>query len=99
MAGGAAIQVAAVAGEPGARVLLSVRPETLRPVLPGDASSSVLAVRLVMREFLGPIVTLHATLPDGAPIRVAALGSHDAEPGQTLTLAYDPAQIIAYAAP
>jgi hypothetical protein len=54
-----------------------------------------------MREFLGPILRLHATLPDGTAIRVAALGGQvvGAEPGGELQLGYDPAQILVYPAP
>ena len=61
--------------------------------------------RLLLREFLGPILRLHAALPDGTPIRVAVLGGQ-ATPQRTpqtadgtLRLAYDPAQITLYPAP
>jgi iron(III) transport system ATP-binding protein len=99
-AGGAELQVAGRAGAPGDRVLLSIRPETLR-VLEPAAAGPRLGVRLTLREFLGPIQRLHATLPDGTAIRVAALGSQElrAVPGDELALGYDPAQIIAYPAP
>ncbi len=56
---------------PGSRVLLSIRPETLRLVTgPTPPRSSPAA----LREFLGPMQRLHATLPDGTMIRISALG-------------------------
>ena len=96
-AGGA---VLGVPGAPGANVLLSIRPETLRVVEP-HAGCATIEARLTLREFLGPVQRLHAALPDGTPIRVAALGTEDLRipPNGVLTLAYDPAQITLYPAP
>jgi ABC-type Fe3+/spermidine/putrescine transport system ATPase subunit len=84
---------------PGAPVLLSVRPEALQ--LRDGSGGSLVHARLALREFLGPVQRLHATLPDGTQIRIAALGGQalDVSPGAALTLAYDPAQITAYPAP
>jgi len=100
-AGGAVFQVRGQAGAPGAEVLLSVRPETLRLVDGADAGSPALAVRLELREFLGTLLRLHAALPDGTPIRVVTLGGQGTPSGADgmMSLAYDPAQIIAYPAP
>ncbi len=100
-AGGAAFQVLGKAGAPGIKVLLSIRPETMRLVDRPDAGSPALAVRLRLREFLGPLLRLHAALPDGTPIRVVILGGQKTQPAAdgTLSLAYDPAQIVAYPAP
>ncbi|OAF14984.1 ABC transporter [Bradyrhizobium centrolobii] len=83
---------------PGASVLLSVRPEALRL---GDGSGGALVqARLALREFLGPMQRLHATLPDGTQIRISALGGQvfDGSPGAPLALSYDPAQITAFPA-
>jgi len=98
--GGAQVQVPGRIGVPGDRVLLSIRPETLR-LVEGEAAGPRLTTRLTMREFLGPILRLHATLPDGTAIRIAALGGQavGAAPGGALQLAYDPAQILVYPAP
>ena len=93
--GGAEIHVATITGGPGARVALSIRPETLRLANTGPT----LPARLVMREFLGPTTVLHATLPDGTPIRIAVLGETAITPGDDFALTYDPAQITAFAAP
>jgi len=99
-AGGAALRVQGQVGAAGDKVLLSIRPETLRIVTGDNTGAPRLTVRLTMREFLGPILRLHATLPDGAAIRIAALGGQDVPvtPGGELAVAYDPAQIIAYPA-
>jgi ABC-type Fe3+/spermidine/putrescine transport system ATPase subunit len=84
---------------PGAPVLLSLRPEALR--LADGTDGHLVQARLALREFLGPVQRLHATLPDGTPLRVSALGgaAFDALPGAPLVLSYDPAQIIAFPAP
>jgi iron(III) transport system ATP-binding protein len=99
-AGGAELRVQGAVAAPGDRVLLSIRPETLRLVA-GDYTGPRITARLTLREFLGPILHLHATLPDGAAIRVAALGCQKVAvaPDGELVLGYDPAQIILYPAP
>ena len=99
-AGGAAFQVRGQAGAPGAKVLLSIRPETMRPVDRPDAGGPAVAARLQLREFLGPLLRLHAALPDGTPIRVLMLGGQGVPPAAdgALSLAYDPAQITVFPA-
>ncbi len=99
-AGGAAFHVRRAAGAVGERVLLSVRPETMR-VLEREADGPAVSATLVLREFLGPTLRLHAVLPDGTALRVAALGGEDIRSGTggALLLGYDPAQIIVYPAP
>ena len=100
-AGGVAFQVRGQVGSPGDHVLLSIRPETMQVVDRLDAVSPTVVARLHLREFLGPILRLHATLPDGTPVRVAALGGQMAPLAAdgTLRLSYDPAQIVVYPAP
>ncbi len=99
-AGGLEMAVPGRAGAPGDRVLLSIRPETLR-LLDTGSSGPRLDARLTLREFLGPIQRLHAVLPDGTVIRVAVLGGQavPTAPGAALALGYDPAQVIVYPAP
>jgi iron(III) transport system ATP-binding protein len=93
---GTTISVPGKVGEAGQKLLLSIRPEALR--LADGAQGPLLHAKLVLREFLGQIQRLHATLPDGTPLRISALGGHHvgATAGSTLAFAYDPAQIIAY---
>ena len=100
LVGGIELRVPGEVGAAGERVLLSIRPETLRLVEDGAPGHQV-AARLTLREFLGPILRLHATLPDGTAIRVAALGGQmvRTEPGGDLLLGYDPTQILVYPAP
>ena len=100
LVGGTELRVPGAVGAPGDRVLLSIRPETLR-VIGDEGAGHRIVARLTLREFLGPILRLHATLPDGTAIRVAALGGEvvRTEPGGALSLGYDPAQILVYPAP
>ena len=98
-AAGTEFMVRGEVASPGAPVLLSVRPEALRL---GDGSGGPLVqARLALREFLGPMQRLHATLPDGTQIRISALGGQvfDSSLGAPLALAYDPVQITAFPAP
>jgi ABC-type Fe3+/spermidine/putrescine transport system ATPase subunit len=83
----------------GQKLFLSIRPEALW--LANGSDGPVLQAKLVLREFLGQIQRLHATLPDGTQIRISTLGSLQvtAAAGTELALAYDPAQIIVYAEP
>jgi ABC-type Fe3+/spermidine/putrescine transport system ATPase subunit len=96
---GTTIRVPGQVGEPGRKLLLSIRPEALRLTDSADAHP-LLHGKLVLREFLGQIQRLHATLPDGTPIRASELGARriEATAGSALAFAYDPAQIIAYPA-
>jgi ABC-type Fe3+/spermidine/putrescine transport system ATPase subunit len=82
--------------ETGQKLFLSIRPESLR--LGQGSERPVLHAKLVLREFLGQIQRLHATLPDGTTIRVSTLGSLQVgvPAGAELAFAYDPAQIILY---
>lgn len=99
-AAGAVFRVRGVTGKPGDPVLLSIRPETMR-VLDAEAAGPRVTATLALREFLGPTLRLHTTLPDGTPLRVAALGGQEIGQGVggVLLLGYDPAQIILYPAP
>jgi len=83
----------------GQKVLLSIRPEFLR--LAQGSEGAVLRAKLVLREFLGQIQRLHATLPDGTQIRVSMLGSLQVPvtAGSDVAFAYDPAQITVYPQP
>jgi ABC-type Fe3+/spermidine/putrescine transport system ATPase subunit len=98
-AGGTTICVNGSVAPPGGKVLLSIRPEALRLVQQSDGP--LLRARLVLREFLGQIQRLHAALPDGTAIRVSTLGDSLAgmDEGAPLTLAYDPAHVLAFPAP
>jgi iron(III) transport system ATP-binding protein len=96
---GAILSVHGKVAEPGQKVLLSIRPEALRPA--GNSDSRLLHTTLVLREFLGQIERLHTAMPDGTPLRVSALSSPRVmvEQGASLALAYDPTQIVVFPAP
>ena len=96
---GTTISVHGKVAQTGQKLFLSIRPEALRLV--EDSEGPVLQAKLVLREFLGQIQRLHATLPDGTQIRVSTLGSLQvaATAGASLAFAYDPAQITVYPAP
>jgi ABC-type Fe3+/spermidine/putrescine transport system ATPase subunit len=93
---GTTIAVDGKVANAGQKLFLSIRPEALR--LANGADGPALQAKLVLREFLGQIQRLHATLPDGTQIRISTLGSLPvaAGTGDELALAYDPAQIIVY---
>ena len=95
---GTTISVRGKVASVGQKVLLSIRPEALR--LAEGSDGPLLQTELVLREFLGQIQRLHAALPDGTPIRISTLSGRQVNKmaGAALTLAYDPAQIIAYPA-
>jgi ABC-type Fe3+/spermidine/putrescine transport system ATPase subunit len=85
---------------PGGRVMLSIRPETLRLAAAGSDLPR-LSARLQMREFLGSVVRLHLALADGTPIRVSVLSGDDnaLQRDRQVELAYDPAQILTFVVP
>ena len=87
----------------GETIAFSLRPETLRPVVPGDAPPSgwaVVTARLEQVEFLGALTRMAMSLADGTRLRVAALDLPTGWVHQagTVELAYDPARITAFAA-
>jgi iron(III) transport system ATP-binding protein len=85
----------------GERVMLSIRPETLRLASADDPRLPRLGVRLEMREFLGSLVRLHVALSDGTPLRVSVLSGDErlAHRGGELELVYDPAQVLVFPVP
>ncbi len=94
--GGMEVAVQGRIAEAGAHVVLAIRPEALR--IANDEPG--LRVRVETREFLGPVLRLHATLPDRTTLRVSALGTAAIRiaPGEEVTLGYDPAQVVAFPA-
>ena len=96
---GTTIAVDGKVANAGQKLFLSIRPEALW--LADGSDLPVLQAKLVLREFLGQIQRLHATLPDGTQIRISTLGSVQvtAAAGTELAFAYDPAQIIVYPEP
>jgi ABC-type Fe3+/spermidine/putrescine transport system ATPase subunit len=79
-------------------VTVALRPEALRLVAPGAAAPAgwaTLAAQLAGVEFLGALTRLRVMLAGGTALTVATLEMHAAlQLGQTLTVAYDPADAV-----
>jgi ABC-type Fe3+/spermidine/putrescine transport system ATPase subunit len=91
---GAAV-IRAPGEEAGARVTLSLRPETLRLLAPDEAAPpgwSTLAGTLGEVEYLGALTRFAVQLPDGPPLQLMALSAPP--PAERVTVAYDPTQVV-----
>jgi hypothetical protein len=87
----------------GETVSFSLRPESLRLVLPGGAVPEgwpVLEAQLARVEFLGAMTRAELLLTDGSMLRLAATElPPDTAAGARLSLTYDPAQVTLFEAP
>ena len=100
--GGQELVVPGDAGPAGQSIALSLRPEALRLVAPGEAPApgwAAIEARLSRVEFLGALTRLDLTLAGETLLRVALL---DLRPDQlpailgTITVAYDPARVTLF---
>jgi iron(III) transport system ATP-binding protein len=101
--GGQEFRLAAHGAKPRQTIAFSLRPETLRPVAPGETPPpgwAVVTARLEHVEFLGALTRMDMSLGDGTRLRVAALDLPTGWVRQsgTVELAYDPARITAFPA-
>ncbi|MGB9367298.1 MAG: ABC transporter ATP-binding protein [Xanthobacteraceae bacterium] len=97
---GIALRVAGVQGNVGDNVVLSLRPEALRLLSPGEAAPArcvTLAGALREVEYLGPVTRFTVTLADGAALQLMAL-MPPAASGQ-VTVAFDPHRVVVLGAP
>ena len=90
--------VADAAARHGEPVTLCLRPEALRILAPGEApfpGEGLFAGTVKNSEFIGALTRLDVELPDGTPLKVAALDHpySRAIPGSTIVLAYDPGRL------
>jgi ABC-type Fe3+/spermidine/putrescine transport system ATPase subunit len=90
--------VAAVAGT---SLTFSLRPEALRPLMPGESAppqNPVLTAELTRVEFLGAITRMEALLPGGITLRAAVLDQplDRLRTGQPVTLTYEPQRITVF---
>ena len=93
-AGGMA-RAASAAGAVGDKVAVSLRPEVLRVLAPGEAAPvgwTTLAGKLGVVEYLGPLTRFAVTLADGTALHVMALAPPAAE--GDVRLAYDPRSVV-----
>ncbi|HTS93818.1 MAG TPA: ABC transporter ATP-binding protein [Stellaceae bacterium] len=86
----------------GARVMASLRPETLRLLLPGETPPSGwarLEATVARVELLGALTRVELRASEGLPLKLAMLDlPPDAvAPGKTVALAYDPARVAVFA--
>lgn len=80
----------------GDKVVLSIRPETLRLIAPGDAApagSALFKGDLGEVEYLGPITRFVVRLDDGTSMRLMALTPPQVS--GAVTIACDPRQVVA----
>jgi iron(III) transport system ATP-binding protein len=85
-----------VGGDIGDRVPLSLRPESLRLLAPGEAAPPGWATftgTLGEIEYLGPLTRFTVTLADGTPLQLMALAPPTAS--GTVTVACDPQRVVA----
>jgi hypothetical protein len=86
-------------GKPDDKVVLSLRPEALRLLIPGEAEPAgwaTLSGTLGEIEYLGPVTRFTVALADGTPLHLMAL----APPAAPATsVAYDPQRVVVMGAP
>jgi ABC-type Fe3+/spermidine/putrescine transport system ATPase subunit len=92
---GTAMQASGVPGNVGDKVVVSLRPEALRVLGPGDSAPpgwAMLGGTLGEIEYLGPVTRFTVLLADNAPIHLMAL----APPAVSgaVTVAYDPQRVV-----
>jgi ABC-type Fe3+/spermidine/putrescine transport system ATPase subunit len=97
---GTAIRTNCARGNPGESVVMSLRPEALRLLAPGEAIPpgwAALNGRLGEIEYLGPVTRFSVTLADGARLHLMAL----APPTMlgAVTVAFDPQRVVLVGAP
>jgi ABC-type Fe3+/spermidine/putrescine transport system ATPase subunit len=87
-------------GKPGDAVVMSLRPEALRLLAPGETALpgwATLTGTLGEIEYLGPVTRFAMNLADGAPLHLMAL-EPPARSG-AVTVAYDPRRVVVMGAP
>ncbi len=97
--GGGVVRVRGGKGRPGDKVVLSLRPEALRLLNPGEAVPAgwaTLSGTLGEIEYLGPVTRFTVALADGTPLHLMALAPPAAP---TTSVAYDPQRVVVMAAP
>ena len=97
--GGGVLRVRGGKGRPGDKVVLSLRPEALRLLEPGEAVPAgwaMLSGALGEIEYLGPVTRFTVALADGTPLHLMALAPPAAP---ATTVAYDPQRVVVMAAP
>jgi iron(III) transport system ATP-binding protein len=97
---GATLRLTGVQGNAGDKVVLSLRPEALRLLSPGEAAPprcATLNGMLGEIEYLGPVTRFGVTLADGSMLHLMSLTPPVAS-GQ-VTVAFDPQRVVVLGAP
>jgi iron(III) transport system ATP-binding protein len=92
---GAIMMAPSARHDAGDAVVLSLRPEALRLLSPGEAAPTdwaTLSGTLGETEYLGPVTRFIMHLADGAPLRLMALAPPAAS--AAVTVAYDPRRVV-----
>jgi ABC-type Fe3+/spermidine/putrescine transport system ATPase subunit len=97
---GNTLRLSGVGGNAGDKVILSLRPEALRLLAPGEAAPPrcvTLTGTLGEVEYLGPVTRFSVTLADGATLSLMALMPPTAS--GTVTVAFDPQRVVVLGVP
>ncbi len=97
---GGVVRAASPAGAMGDKVAVSLRPEALRALRPGEAAPAgwaTLTGKLGMVEYLGPVTRFAVTLADGTALHLMALAPPVGE-GE-VRVAYDPRSVVVVGEP
>ncbi|HLH93465.1 MAG TPA: ABC transporter ATP-binding protein [Xanthobacteraceae bacterium] len=97
---GGVIRAMSRSGAPGDKATVSLRPEALRALLPGEAAPrgwAMLGGKLGMVEYLGPVTRFAVLLADGTTLHLMALAPPVA--AEEVSVAYDPRSVVAVGAP
>jgi ABC-type Fe3+/spermidine/putrescine transport system ATPase subunit len=97
---GTTLRLNGVRGGAGDKVVLSLRPEALRLLSPGEAAPArcvTLTGTLGEVEYLGPVTRFSVSLADGAVLQLMALMPPGAS--GTVTVAFDPQRVVVLGAP
>ena len=97
---GTTLRLKGVCGSAGDKVRLSLRPEALRLLSPGEAAPArcvTLTGTLGEVEYLGPVTRFSVSLADGAVLQLMALMPPGAS--GTVTVAFDPQRVVVLGAP
>jgi ABC-type Fe3+/spermidine/putrescine transport system ATPase subunit len=97
---GVAMRTSSSRGKPGDAVVMSLRPEALRLLAPGEATPpgwATLSGTLGEIEYLGPVTRFSVALADGALLHLMALAPPSIS--GAVSVAYDPRRVVVMGAP
>jgi ABC-type Fe3+/spermidine/putrescine transport system ATPase subunit len=97
---GTTLRLSGTKGNVGDKIMLSLRPEALRLLSPGEAAPArcvTLSGALGEVEYLGPVTRFSVMLADGAAIQLMALMPPTGS--GTVTVAFDPQRLVVLGAP